>query len=141
MSYDCERWTPWCPSRPVRCCLWNTYLCLGGKTIRWNRFGDMSINEQSLGRSPPKMRATERGVKWAVCVCILCVYIRHEVYSSNPASFSSNSRHLPVRAPSHVCARAMEGAPAQSFPILFCRNKDWWVARGGGHRSAVMLHA
>ena len=71
----------------------------------------MSINEQSLGRSPPKMGATERGVKWAVCVCILCVYIRHEVHSSNPASFSSNSRHLPVRAPSHVCARAMGWPP------------------------------
>ena len=75
----------------------------------------MSINEQSLGRSPPKMRATERGVTRAICVSI---YDTRCIHSTPPRAFSSNRRHLPARAPSRVCARAAGGAPAQSSPIL-----------------------
>ena len=43
----------------------------------------MSINEQSLGRSPPKMRATERGGKQAICVSI---YDTRCIHSTPPRS-------------------------------------------------------
>ena len=81
----------------------------------------MSINEQSLGRSPPKMRATERGVTRAICVSI---YDTRCIHSTPPRAFSSNRRHLQPKV-----------------PPSFRRNRDWWAARGGGHRSVVVLHA
>ena len=73
-----------------------------------------SINEQSLGRSPPKMRATERGVKQAICVSI---YDTRCIHSTPPRAFSSNRRHLQPKV-----------------PPSFRRNRDWWAARREGER-------
>ena len=100
----------------------------------------MSINEQSLGRSPPKMRATERDVKWAICVSI---YDTRCIHSTPPRAFSSNRRPSSSRMRSLSRSRSggRWGVPQPKVPPSFRRNRDWWAARGGGHRSVVVLHA
>ena len=65
-----------------------------------------------------------------LCVYSMCLYTTRGAFV-HPCRVLSNSRHLPARAPSHVFARAVGGAPAQSPPILLCRNT--WVEIGGWH--------
>ena len=95
----------------------------------------MSINEQSLGRSPPEMRATDRGVKWAVCVSM---YDSRCIHSTPPRSLRT-AVIFPHALP---LAFALGWEVLRSkVPLFFRRNRDWWAARGGGHRSVVVLHA
>ena len=96
----------------------------------------MSINEQSLGRSPPKMRATERGVKQATCVSI---YDTRCIHSTPPRSLRTDVI-FPHALPLAFALGRWEVLQPK-VPPSFRRNRDWWAARGGGHRSVVVLHA
>ena len=96
----------------------------------------MSINEQSLGRSPPKMRATERGVKQAICVSI---YDTRCIHSTPPRSLRT-AVIFPHALPLAFALGRWEVLQPK-VPPSFRRNRDWWAARGGGHRSVVVLHA
>ena len=96
----------------------------------------MSINEQSLGRSPPKMRATERGVKQAIRASI---YDTRCIHSTPPRSLRT-AVIFPLALPLAFALGRREVLQPK-VPPSFRRNRDWWAARGDGHRSVVVLHA